>query len=204
MRPLFDPTQRSTRQLQILELGSGCGAVGIGLAHIVSNAHFILTDLPEAMEILESNISEPQNQIVSSNKIEARVLDWDCALKVPEPSLMNDGERLQSLVPDLVILSDCTYNPSSFKSLVAILRKVVQQGKEAHKSKYIGLDVLLALKVRHESEAQFFEEMNNAGFKVVGFETVEFPDRSKSDIGLELEKSEIYGFDLVMETKEEG
>lgn len=55
---------------------------------------------------------------------------------------------------DLVVLADCTYNPDVVPDLVATLVRV-------------GGTVLVAMKVRHESEMIFFGLMREAGFVVV-------------------------------------
>jgi methylase of polypeptide subunit release factors len=95
----------STRkpQLSVLELGTGCGMVGIAIAQTVSNSKVLLTDLPEAREIVERNIESALKAPDAS--LTFRELDWDAEL--PD-DLKSISEPL-----DLVVAADCTYNPDS-------------------------------------------------------------------------------------------
>lgn len=87
----------------ILELGTGCGMVGITLAQIFPNAKVLLTDLPLAQDIAQRNIDEAcKAQSLSLRFLE---LDWDI-----DPA----SQLPPALDPiDLVIAADCTYNPDS-------------------------------------------------------------------------------------------
>ena len=96
------PSKRNTR-LRILELGTGCGIVGISIAQIIGGAKVLLTDLPEAQGIVERNIS--QARTAKGSSLAFRKLDWDAELP----------QNLQAPSPpfDLVVAADCTYNPDS-------------------------------------------------------------------------------------------
>jgi methylase of polypeptide subunit release factors len=89
--------------LQILELGSGCGVVGLSLAQTIPDAQVLLTDLPEAEEIVERNIA--QTQLAHGATVAFRELDWDAELP---GDLRASSQKL-----DLVLAADCTYNPDS-------------------------------------------------------------------------------------------
>jgi len=77
--------------------------VGITIAQIVRGAKVVLTDLPEAQEIVERNISRVQTAERAS--LAFQELDWDAEL--PQ-NLKSPSSTL-----DLVIAADCTYNPDS-------------------------------------------------------------------------------------------
>jgi len=77
--------------------------LGIAIAQIVRGAKVVLTDLPEAQDIVERNISHIQTAEGAS--LAFQELDWD--VDVP-PNLQSPSSRL-----DLVIAADCTYNPDS-------------------------------------------------------------------------------------------
>jgi methylase of polypeptide subunit release factors len=89
--------------LTILELGTGCGIVGIALAQTISNANILLTDLPEAREIVQRNIDQASR--APGTKLSVLELDWDAQL--PDES----QSTLTSV--NLVVAADCTYNPDS-------------------------------------------------------------------------------------------
>ncbi|KAF3386222.1 hypothetical protein F1880_000864 [Penicillium rolfsii] len=134
-------SSRST--LQVVELGAGCGIVGIALATMLANCEVLLTDLPEVSEIVTRNIQEASPK--SSASIKFQTLDWDD----PTPNLTQGPIHL-------ILVSDCTYNADSLPALVSVLDRLVCSSP--------GAMVLVALKRRHESEAIFFDLMRDAGF----------------------------------------
>lgn len=198
LRSFFDPSKRSGQQLEILELGSGCGIVGVGLARTISNARIILTDLPEAMDILQKNISKSINVgLASGTTIRGQTLDWNTVLTNTQNMKFDETQDLASLKPDLVLVSDCTYNPSSFEALIATLVQLVKQAHQRHHHDgHMKLDVLVSYKTRHESESRFFEDMDRAGFEMLAEDEVLFPNRTRETLGLDLEKGEIFAFGL--------
>jgi len=148
--PLLETTL-SNPGLNILELGAGCGIVGITLLHTLPKPHTILlTDLLEATSILTQNLTPSILRLPSSKHatISHQVLDWS----LPLPS------NVSATKWELVVVADCTYNPDVVPDLVKTLREVAEGNREAV--------VLLAMKVRHESEMVFFELMEEKGFVV--------------------------------------
>jgi hypothetical protein len=77
--------------------------VGITIAGLVTKARVVLTDLPEAQEIVERNIA----QCASNNHsaLDFRELDWDHELP---RDLKTSDTRF-----DIIAAADCTYNPDS-------------------------------------------------------------------------------------------
>lgn len=57
------------------------------------------------------------------------------------------------------MLADCTYNPDVVPDLVGTLSRVAKTSN--------GVLVLVAMKVRHESEMVFFELMRDVGWIVI-------------------------------------
>lgn len=135
-------TPRSS-PLQAVELGAGCGIVGIAMATMLPNCDVLLTDLPEVEEIVTLNLKEASPQ--TSSHVHFQTLDWD----EPPPNLCSQPI-------DLILVSDCTYNADSLPALVSVLDRLVRTSPEAL--------VLVALKRRHESEAVFFDLMRTAAF----------------------------------------
>ena len=132
------------RRLNCIELGTGCGVVSLGLAQALPNCNVLLTDLPEAEGIVKWNMLATRpapNTIISFE-----VVDWEKDL----PTSVSSREF------DLILVADCTYNPSSVPSLVRVLATLAARSRNA--------TVLLAHKVRHSSEAVFFEHITDAGF----------------------------------------
>ena len=162
----------SQQQLKVLELGSGCGIVGIGLAQILPDCQILLTDLPEAMEILGCNISEAK--AASNSTLEKRVLDW--GESVPE--------AIAEVQYDLVLVSDCTYNYETIPALVRTL--------SAMWIKSPNLSIVVSLKARHFSEATFFSMMSNAEFIIQDHVTIPVPDGQRNDDGRPHKVVDIY------------
>ena len=168
--------QRTTpRGLRILELGSGCGIVGLQISDVCSTSDVLLTDLPQAMDILNYNVEHAK--LESSRALPTTaVLDWDH----PLPPVV---AKQQS---DLVIMSDCTYNPDSIPGLVKTLRSVAE----------ISPNVLtvVSLKRRHDSEAMFFDLMATADFVESGYTAIPLSDQYRRETRQDLEVVEVYEY----------
>ena len=151
--PLLEEVLSSAtyKRLKVLELGSGCGIVGIGLAQTVPDCEVILTDLPEAEELAMKNING-MNAAISSDVL-FNTLDWENPLPLP----------IRDRLFDLILVADCTYNPDSSPALVRTLAALVKRSSKAI--------VVVAMKVRHSSEAVFFDLMSESGF-IIGSRTV--------------------------------
>ncbi|KAH6652587.1 putative methyltransferase-domain-containing protein [Truncatella angustata] len=163
-------------EVNILELGSGVGILGIGIAIILHRAAsaqnvnlrqgtVLLTDLDEAEERARANIerahegripSEPMANILYEN------LDWEDAAKG------EFGPLVSSRFWDYVVLSDCTYNVDSFPWLVGTLSSLHKHNmslapigqQAATRSK-----VILSTKPRHDSETALFGLLREAGWQ---------------------------------------
>ncbi|KAF8422895.1 putative methyltransferase-domain-containing protein [Tirmania nivea] len=133
---LLQEKLREAKQLKVLELGSGCGIVGLALAALRGSCHVLLTDLPSAEEISQRNLQHSQKQL--QGDVSFQILDWDD----PVPP---------STSPDIILIADCTYNPDSAASLVRAIEKCVNGSRETI--------IALAHKKRHDSETLFFDLM---------------------------------------------
>ncbi|KAI5201750.1 hypothetical protein E4T42_04269 [Aureobasidium subglaciale] len=145
--PLLESVLSSAtyRKLNVLELGCGCGVVGIGLAQTVPDCDVLLTDLPEVDELVERNIAAA-NPAMSSN-IDFAALDWEAPLP----------PKVSSRAFDLILVAECIYNSDSIPPLVDTLERLVQRSPRAV--------ILISTKVRHESEAMFWDLFRSKGFK---------------------------------------
>ncbi|MCJ1377430.1 hypothetical protein MMC17_000525 [Xylographa soralifera] len=171
-------TPRST-PLHVLELGTGCGIAGLALAQMRPEAHVMLTDLPQAMDILSLNIAAAR--LANGSHVEHLPLDWDAEL----PTSVRERRF------ELVLVSDCTYNADSLPALVKTLGAVVREEKEVGEERVL---MLVAMKVRHESEKVFFELMADARFVQVEHWSVSLPDKLRSSQERSLDVVEIYAF----------
>ncbi|KAL9098768.1 MAG: hypothetical protein Q9163_005632 [Psora crenata] len=129
--------------LRILELGSGCGIVGIWMATAFPNAQVIMTDLPEAMEILGANIN--QARFAVGTRLGKEILDWE--EEVPQ--------SITAGIFNLIMVSDCTYNCDSVPALVQTLASLINRSP--------GALIIVSMKMRHRSELGFFDLMAEVG-----------------------------------------
>ncbi|KAL4940674.1 hypothetical protein BDV06DRAFT_223888 [Aspergillus oleicola] len=156
-----------SRPLNIIELGSGCGMVGIVLARLLPQCSILLTDLPEVEEIITKNISVAQP--APGSEIRYRPLGWEEEL----PEDLFDTPTI-----DLVLVSDCTYNADSLPALVSVLSRLVRRSPRAL--------ILVALKRRHESESIFFDLMQSAGLHDLHLHNIEMPSEHEQVDEIEL------------------
>jgi len=159
--------------LRVLELGTGCGIVGLNTRYLCPASNVFLTDLPEAMEILNYN-AQPVRSYTEEGYLGTMELDWE----VPLP------ERLKESPMDIILVSDCTYNSDSIPALVKTLAAFVEASPIAL--------VVVSMKVRHDSEAIFFDLMSDAGLISVEHTAIPLPDRLRLDTGQQLEVVDIY------------
>lgn len=164
----------SERRLRILELGAGCGLVGIWLSSMLPQSKVLLTDLPEAMDVLRCNVknAKPAND----SKLEIGVLDWDTGV----------ATRGRELEFDLIVISDCTYNCDSVPALVSTVAALVHLSPHAV--------ILVSMKVRHDSEAIFFDLMSEHGLSKLEQHSVPFMDRPDAPLGDAAEVVDVYLF----------
>jgi predicted nicotinamide N-methyase len=149
------------KKLNVIELGCGCGMVGIGLAQIVPDCSVILTDMPEAEEIATRNIAN-MNPAMSSQAT-FMPIDWELPL----------SNAVENRTFDVIIVSECTYNTDTIPALVRTLSALNRRSQKAA--------VLVSTKVRHSSESIFFELMEDAEFVKASHTKIPLPKDESSD-----------------------
>lgn len=132
------------RRLNVIELGCGCGTVGISLAQSIPDCDVLLTDLPEVDSLVAANISRLNPAI--NSKVAFHPLDWEAPLP----------KDVHSRVHDLIIVSECTYNTDTLQPLVDTLKALTTRSPKAV--------IVVSTKTRHDSEAAFFDLMKEAEF----------------------------------------
>ncbi|XP_022200830.2 protein-lysine methyltransferase METTL21D [Nilaparvata lugens] len=109
---LYSEQKKKFSQLNILELGAGLGCVGLTAACLGANV--TVTDLPEVLPALLSNI-EDNKSIWKKNggKIKAKPIDWSSTLSLEEWDM-----------PDLIVLADCVYYQESVNHLIGTMLRL--------------------------------------------------------------------------------
>ncbi|KAI9693831.1 MAG: hypothetical protein M1822_003102 [Bathelium mastoideum] len=156
--PMLERTLASAtyKRLNVLELGCGCGIVGIAMAQTIPDCSVTLTDTPEVEEIVKQNISS-MNPAMSST-VQFEPLDWeaDISPKILERTL------------DMIVVADCTYNPDTAPDLVRTIAALLSRSPRAI--------VVVSMKPRHPSEAVFFELASAANLIQASHSSVALPD----------------------------
>src|SRR4051812_2480239 len=100
--------------------GSGTGIVGIFLGALLSShscrARIYLTDLPEAMPILDQNISLLSHILADQKdavRTQAQALDWS---ETPHTTLLPPRGDFPAKF-DIILMADVMYNPSTHRIL---------------------------------------------------------------------------------------
>lgn len=162
------------KDINVVELGSGCGVAGIGLAQIVPGCNVLLTDLEEAQNIITRNIKNAS--LPEGSSLEQKVLDWH--LPLPTDDL---HETL-----DLLIVCECIYNADSDPALVHIIQQFMKYSP--------GIKVLVLVKRRHYSETIFFDLMEEFKIQVLERCAVPLPHHvSDADSGTPEAEVYLYG-----------
>lgn len=198
-KPPFDNKQSiSTKQQKIiLELGSGCGLLGIGLASLDPKCRVILTDAPVDFVDTVANGGDGGSIHVTNKSSACTTLDWlQENVNLNNDELLHDrvsvsplywGDTLQldtisknsNGCVDWIVGSELLYNnDDSFEGLVKTLVYFSDQNPD--------IKILLAYKQRNLGEAQFFDlaapyfdfDKTRIGRKSDGIYLVEFHRRS--------------------------
>jgi predicted nicotinamide N-methyase len=141
------------KYMNVLELGAGCGTVGIALTQLLK-CSTVLTDLDDAMNIMHTNMQ--CSAITPASTLDQSVLDWG-----------NDLSEVCSRTWDLILVSDCIYNPDSSVLLVKTLVSLAAHAPDAL--------ILVGFKRRHSGDDVFFEHMAQANFQVIDRYNVDLP-----------------------------
>ncbi|KAL8764494.1 MAG: hypothetical protein Q9194_007035 [Teloschistes cf. exilis] len=173
--------ENGSEALHVLELGAGCGLVGLVFGSIISGSRLLLTDIDDdALKFAGINALKcPRAQ---DSIRELRPLDW----KDPQ-SFTLDGTL------DFIVASDCIYNSDSIPPLVYTIieleRRVMKLRKGAP-----GPKVMISTKVRHWSESMFFKLLEEYGFEQEEHTSIPMPDQYRQSTGEELETVDVYIF----------
>ncbi|TGZ79315.1 hypothetical protein EX30DRAFT_342416 [Ascodesmis nigricans] len=149
------------RGVRVLEIGTGCGIVGLTLSTLHPTSKTLLTDLLLASDLVHKNLS-PLLSSSSSSSITFAPLDWDSPLPASTASQKFD----------LLLVADCMYNVDAAPALVATILRLMEISPDAV--------LLVAYKRRHEEEERFFEVMRESGLVSVG--------KGQVEVGLDVEE----------------
>nr|XP_022904217.1 protein-lysine methyltransferase METTL21D-like isoform X1 [Onthophagus taurus] len=103
---MYQRNKEFLKEKFVLELGSGLGCAGLVAACL--GAEVVLSDLPEAIPLLQYNVDENQTLLTTKTSVCVRALSW--------------GDKIDfKKVPDKIILADCIYYKESIDPLIKTL-----------------------------------------------------------------------------------
>lgn len=140
----------------VLELGSGTGVLGIGLA-VGLGANVVLSDLPEAMPLLEENAQR------NAGAARAACVRWGGAA-LPEEVV----SHLAAPGDALVVGSDIVYRGDLFDPLLETLSACLGVRP--------GIRCLMATQFRGAQQERFWESARRRGFAVREMGSVAVPE----------------------------
>jgi hypothetical protein len=173
----FSPLQKllSKEKLNVLELGAGCGTVGLSLGRCLPKSTVMVTDLLDAEEIAKRNIwsngIQPKPGHEEKARMQYKELDWEKPL----------AERYKAGDIDMILIVDCTYNSDVIPSLIKTMSELMRYNSSAA--------ILLATKIRHDSELVFFDLIAKEGIAMEHKLVLPLPL-----LGRENEEIEVYWF----------
>ncbi|CAO3609819.1 unnamed protein product [Cunninghamella blakesleeana] len=158
--------KKSLNYQSIIELGSGTGVVGIYAAAALKPKRMDLTDLSDALNILQQNINiNFNNKDNAGLTIEAKVLSWGppSHTNINNQDDNNDDNDDQNNIwqhdnkkIDLILLTDVLYNHSSHDILLETLTWLIEKNPKTK--------ILLGYKERNPDERSFFTKVNQHPF----------------------------------------
>jgi len=121
---------------RVIELGSGCGLVGIGIKTLAQSAHVVLTDRAPLLPLLRHNVR--LNDLAEDPHFLVRELDWgENSTEFAEPF-------------DYIVATDVVYDEKLFESLIKTILALSRNDTT----------LLLAYKKRDKSEGLFFDQIS--------------------------------------------
>ncbi|KAF8935214.1 putative methyltransferase-domain-containing protein [Dissophora ornata] len=159
--------------INVLELGSGTGIVGLAVARMLSakgmkGSKVVLTDKENVVPLLQRNVEKNAS---SGIDIEARVFDWEAVsgIKVNTPAdvVADSATTTAAAVPgfqdllalewDLVILSDAIWVPALYPPLISTINAIITPGNKTQ--------LITAFEKRNFSEEMEFFAMLGKTFR---------------------------------------
>ncbi|KAL7528516.1 hypothetical protein ACHAXR_002493 [Thalassiosira sp. AJA248-18] len=129
----------------VLELGSGCGLVGIA-SGILGAKEVIMTDLPYSLPLMRENVERNKSSWMGkSQRIECKECDW---FQPPPMNELLGHTNKKGISPDVILVADCVWLSCLIAPLLQTLKtyesaRVLityqQRGREAHEEFWHGI-----------------------------------------------------------------
>ena len=139
------------RGLRVLELGSGCGLVGIA-AGLLGAKQVVMTDLEYALPLMRDNVALNESAWIDrkdprTTRLNCKICDW---FHPPPANLLMGSTDVNTTHPDVILVADCVWLSSLVAPLLQTLKKYTkestqviityqQRGRETHDEFWEGI-----------------------------------------------------------------
>ena len=144
------------RGKRVLELGSGTGLVAICCEALLGAHRVVATDFAEVVKLIRYNVwlNSSRGGDGEVPRVQALPLEWGVADGDRHSGLegairaLNGGEAGDDGI-DLIVMSDCVYDPVGYEPLLATMQAIVNSCPSA--------SFFMAHRHRHPADGDFFE-----------------------------------------------
>ncbi len=167
---------------RILELGGGCGLVGIAAA-ILGAKHVVITDLPYALPLMKENVLRNESAFSKGDGndgalVECKECDWF------DPPLIKDlfihetaslyCNEYDAAFPDVILVADCVWLSHLISPLLETLKLY---------ARHSSTKVIITYQRRgRDAHDEFLSGMHNLFTNVVDVDTEESVGLAKPDV----------------------
>lgn len=154
---------------KVIELGSGCGVVGIAAA-ICGCKQIVMTDLSYALPLMRTNVDSNKSAWKDNVIVSCKECDWFKPPHVDE--LLLDQKSCKSNYPDVILVADCVWISSLIAPLLHTLKQYTNESTE----------VFITYQQRGREAHDMFMEGVHEHFDVVDVDTLEEAGLVKPDV----------------------
>ncbi|KAL7550423.1 hypothetical protein ACHAWF_013663 [Thalassiosira exigua] len=158
------------RNKMVLELGSGCGLVGIA-SGILGARRVVMTDLSYALPLMKENVQGNRSSVAHScGAIDCKECDWFH----PPPIVKLFHSANEEVRPDVILVADCVWLSHLVPALLDTLQKYTQ---------YTGTKVIFTYQQRgNETHEEFLRGINDIFDSVFTIDTEQSVGLAKPDV----------------------
>jgi predicted nicotinamide N-methyase len=110
------------RNKRVLELGSGCGLVGIAAA-MVGAKEVVMTDLQYSLPLMRENVLRNKSAYDKTTFLSCKECDWFNPSEISTLFHSTSDDKNNESYPDVILVADCVWLSSLVTPLLQTLKK---------------------------------------------------------------------------------